>query len=202
MELQDLQAKPGTESVIGKVVFSSSDIQNRIAELGQQITRDYARKNLLVISILRGGVIFLTDLIRQINLPLSIDFMGISTYGISDTGGGVVRITKDLEDSIEEKDVLIAEDIIDTGLTISYLLRNLKSRYPKSIEICTLLDRDTRRMVDVEIKYKGFSIGEKYIVGYGLDYKQHFRNLDSIYELNIDTVKKDIEQSLNGDSRP
>jgi len=183
-------------------VFSSSDIQNRIAELGQQITRDYARKNLLVISILRGGVIFLTDLIRQINLPLSIDFMGISTYGISDTGGGVVRITKDLEDSIEEKDVLIAEDIIDTGLTISYLLRNLKSRYPKSIEICTLLDRDTRRMVDVEIKYKGFSIGEKYIVGYGLDYKQHFRNLDSIYELNIDTVKKDIEQSLNGDSRP
>lgn len=201
MELQHLKVKPGIEDVIGKVVFSSSTIQNRIAEMGREITRDYADKNLLVISILRGGVIFLIDLIRHINLPLSIDFMGISTYGISDTGGGVVRITKDLEESIEDKDVLIAEDIIDTGLTISYLLRNLESRFPKSIEICTLLDRDIRRMADINIKYKGFSIGEKYIVGYGLDYKQKFRNLDSIYELNINTVKKDIE-SLNGDSRP
>jgi len=193
MELQDLKIKPQESNIIGNIVFPSSLIQQRVAELGSQITRDYDGKKLLVISILRGGVIFLTDLIRQIKLPLSIDFMGISTYGISDSGGGVVRITKDLEESIEGKNVLIAEDIIDTGLTISYLLRNLEARYPGSIEICTLLDRDIRRMTDIKIRYSGFKIGEKYIVGYGLDYKQKFRNLDSIYELKLDAVKKEIE---------
>jgi len=193
MELQDLKSKPQESNIIGNIVLPSSLIQQRVAELGSQITRDYDGKKLLVISILRGGVIFLTDLIRQIKLPLSIDFMGISTYGISDSGGGVVRITKDLEESIEGKNVLIAEDIIDTGLTISYLLRNLEARYPGSIEICTLLDRDIRRMTDIKIRYSGFKIGEKYIVGYGLDYKQKFRNLDSIYELKLDAVKKEIE---------
>ncbi len=193
MEIKDLKKEPEDLKVIGKVIFSRSQIKEKIEELGQEITKDYQGKDLLVISILRGGVFFLIDLVRAINLPLSIDFMGISTYGISDTSGGVVRITKDLEETIENKDVLIAEDIIDTGLTISYLLRNLKARYPKSIEICTLLDRDIRRMTNLNIKYKGFNIGEKYIVGYGLDYKQKYRNLDSIYELKIDAVKRDIE---------
>ncbi len=197
MELKDLKNKPPESNIIGNIVFAGSLIQQRIAELGEQITKDYEGKNLLVISILRGGVIFLTDLIRQIKVPLSIDFMGISTYGISDTSGGVVRITKDLEESIEGKNVLIAEDIIDTGLTISYLFRNLKARYPKSIEICTLLDRDIRRMTDIDIKYSGFTIGEKYIVGYGLDYKQKFRNLDSIYELKLNEVRKEIESIKN-----
>lgn len=119
--------------------------------------------------------------------------MSISTYGINEDNSGVVRITKDLEDSIEGRDIIIVEDIIDTGLTISYLLRNLKSRYPNSIAICTLLNRDIRRIAEVDIKYEGFRIGEKYIVGYGLDYKQKFRNLGSIYELDLDTVIKDIE---------
>jgi len=180
-------------SILGKVLFSSSDIKNRISELGKEITKDYKNKNLLLVSILRGGVIFLSDLIKEIDLPLSIDFMSISAYGINGTSTGVVRITKDLDESIEGKDVLIVEDIIDTGLTISYLLRNLKSRFPNSLEICTLLDRDIRRIADINIKYIGFKIGEKYIVGYGLDYKQKFRNLQSIYELKLDTVKKDIE---------
>lgn len=180
-------------SILGKVLFSSSDIKNRISELGKEITQDYKYKNLLLVSILRGGVIFLSDLIKEIDLPLSIDFMSISAYGINGTSTGVVRITKDLDESIEGKDVLIVEDIIDTGLTISYLLRNLKSRFPNSLEICTLLDRDIRRIADINIKYIGFKIGEKYIVGYGLDYKQKFRNLQSIYELKLDTVKKDIE---------
>jgi len=151
----------------------------------------------MLVSILRGGIIFLSDLARNIDLPISLDFMGISTYGINDDSTGVVRITKDLEDTIKGKDVLLVEDIIDTGLTISYLLRNLKSRYPESLTICTLLNRDIRRITDIEIKYSGFKIGEKYIVGYGLDYKQKFRNLESIYELNIDTVKKDIESLKN-----
>lgn len=180
-------------NILGEVLFSNSDIKNRISELGKEITQDYKDKNLLLVSVLRGGVIFLCDLMKEISLPLSIDFMSISTYGINGTSTGIVRITKDLDESIEGKDVLIVEDIIDTGLTISYLLRNLKSRFPNSLEICTLLDRDIRRISDINIKYIGFKIGEKYIVGYGLDYKQKFRNLQSIYELKLDTVKKDIE---------
>ncbi|MDD5621630.1 MAG: hypoxanthine phosphoribosyltransferase [Actinomycetota bacterium] len=180
-------------SILGKELFTDSDIKNRISDLGKEITGDYKYKNLLLICILRGGAIFLADLIKEIDLSLSIDFMSISKYGINDESTGVVRITKDLDESIEGKDVLIVEDIIDTGLTISYLLRNLKSRFPGSIEICTLLDRDIRRIAEINIKYIGFKIGEKYIVGYGLDYKQKFRNLRSIYELKLDTVKKDIE---------
>lgn len=179
--------------ILGEVLIPSSEIKKRIAELGKEITKDYKDKNLLLISILRGGLIFLVDLMREIDLPLSIDFMGISTYGLTESSSGVVRITKDLEESVEDKDILIVEDIIDTGLTISYLLRSLKARYPKSLEICTLLDRDIRRIADIKIKYVGFKIGAEYLVGYGLDYKQKFRNLDSIYKLRLDTVKKDIE---------
>ena len=184
-------------NILGNILFPSSEIQKRISELGKQITNDYKGKDVLLVSVLRGGVIFLSDLVKNIDLLLSIDFMSISSYGINGDSSGVVRITKDLDESIEGKDVIIVEDIIDTGLTISYLLRNLKSRYPNSISICTLLDRDIRRISDIDIRYVGFKIGEKYIVGYGLDYKQKFRNLESIYELNIDTVKKDIESLKN-----
>jgi hypoxanthine phosphoribosyltransferase len=186
--------------ILGNVLFPSWEINKKVAELGKKITDDYKGKDLLLVSVLRGGVIFLSDLARKIDLPLSLDFMSISTYDVSDEDTGVVRITKDLEQSIEGKDIIIVEDIIDTGLTISYLMRNLKSRFPSSIAICTLLDRDIRRIAEIEIKYSGFKIGEKYIVGYGLDYKQRFRNLDSIYELKIDAVKKDIE-SLKANSK-
>jgi len=187
-------------NILGKVLFSECDIRKRISELGKEITKDYKQKNLLLVSILRGGVIFLSDLIKQIDLPLSIDFMSISSYGIDGTSTGVVRITKDLDESIEGTDVLIVEDIIDTGLTISYLLRNLRSRFPESLRICTLLDRDVRRIADIDIKYIGFKIGEKYIVGYGLDYKQKFRNLQSIYELKLDAVTRDVESLKNSSS--
>jgi hypoxanthine phosphoribosyltransferase len=184
--------------VIGKILFPSSVINDKVSELGNRINEDYSGKELLLISVLRGGVIFVTDLARKIDIDLTIDFMSISSYhGIHQTSTGVVKITKDLEDSIEGKDVMIVEDIIDTGLTISYLLRNLKSRYPASIEICTLLDRNVRRIANINIKYIGFSIGEEYLVGYGLDYKQKYRNLDSIYELKLDMVKKDIEHLQN-----
>jgi len=184
--------------VLGKILFSSSVINDKVSELGNRITEDYSGKDLLLVSVLRGGAIFVTDLARKIDIGLTIDFMSISSYhGIHQTSTGVVKITKDLEDSIEGKDVIIVEDIIDTGLTISYLLRNLKSRYPGSIEICTLLDRNVRRIANINIKYIGFSIGEEYVVGYGLDYKQKYRNLDSIYELKLDMVKKDIEHLQN-----
>jgi len=186
--------------ILGNVLFSEQEISERVSELGREITKNYKGRNLLLVSILKGGVIFLSDLIKQIDLPLSIDFMSISSYGIDGTSTGVVRITKDLDESIEGKDVLIVEDIIDTGLTIGYLLRNLKSRYPKSLGICTLLDRDVRRIADIDIKYIGFKIGEKYIVGYGLDYKQKFRNLQSIYELRMDMITKDIESLKSSSS--
>lgn len=188
-----LQSLTGS-AVIGKILFPGPVIQERIAELGKEITRDYSGKDLLLISVLRGGVFFLTDLVRNIDLELSIDFIGISTYqSTAPDSSGVVKITKDLEEPVEGKDIIIVEDIIDTGLTISYLLRNLKSRYPNSIEICTLLDRNIRRIAGIKIKYTCFTIGEEYVVGYGLDYKQKYRNLDAIYRLNFETVKKDIE---------
>lgn len=178
--------------ILGRVLFSNDAIKKKVIELGKSITLDYKGKEILFISVLRGGVFFLTDLVRKVDLPLSIDFMAISSYGIEDVSG-VVKITKDLEEAIEDKNIVIVEDIIDTGLTISYLLKNLRLRSPKSIEICTLIDRDTRRISDINVKYYGFKLGEKYVVGYGLDYKQKYRNLDSIYELKIDAVKKDVE---------
>jgi len=184
--------------VLGKILFPSSAINDKVSELGNRITEDYSGRDLLLVSVLRGGVIFLTDLARKIDIDLTIDFISISAYhGMHQNSTGIVKITKDLEDSIEGKDLIIVEDIIDTGLTISYLLRNLKSRNPGSIEICTLLDRNVRRIANIKIKYIGFSVGEEYLVGYGLDYKQKYRNLDSIYELKLDTVKKDIENIQN-----
>ena len=184
--------------ILGKILFSSQDINKRVAELGRQITDDYIDRKPLLISVLRGGVIFLTDLARKIDLQLSIDFIGISSYQMTGSAStGIVKITKDLEENIEGKDILIVEDIIDTGLTINYLLRNLKSRNPGSIEICTLLDRNIRRIAQVNIKYTGFMIGDEFVVGYGLDYKQKFRNLDAIYELNTELVKKDFSMIQN-----
>jgi hypoxanthine phosphoribosyltransferase len=181
--------------ILGKVLFPGSEIQTRISELGKIITKDYIGKDLLLVSVLRGGVIFLTDLIRHIDLELSIDFMSISSYQESKNAhsSGVVKITKDLEDPIEGRDILIIEDIIDSGLTISYLARNLKLRNPNSLEVCTLLDRNVKRIAEINIKYTGFNIGQEFVVGYGLDYKQKFRNLDSIYRVNTSVIKKEIE---------
>jgi hypoxanthine phosphoribosyltransferase len=186
-------------SVLGRELFSSSAISKRVAELGREITGDYKDRDPIIITVLRGGTVFLTDLIKHIDLELSIDFIGISTYKSSpqDKTTGVVKITKDLEEPVENKDIIIVEDIIDTGLTVAYLLRNLKSRYPASIEICTLLDRNVKRIADIRIKYTGFTIGDDFVVGYGLDYKQKFRNLDSIYRLNLEIVKKEIEYTAD-----
>jgi len=186
--------------ILGRILFPGRDIQKKVRELGNKITCDYSGKELILVCILRGAVVFLTDLIKYIDLPLSIDFMSISSYGFNETDSGLVKITKDLDENIAGKHVLIVEDIIDTGLTISYMIRNLQLRDPSSIEICTLIDREVRRIASLKIKYSAFKLEEKYVVGYGLDYKQKYRNLESIYELKTDTVKKDIESlksSLN-----
>ena len=161
-----------------EVLFTEEQIRNRVHDLAEEITRDYTGCQLVLVSILRGSVFFTTDLARQIALPLSMDFLSISSYG--EDSEGVVRITKDLEENIAGKDVLVLEDIVDTGFTLKYLLRTLGGRNPKSIEVCALLDRRARRIIDVDLKYIGFEIPDKFVVGYGLDYRQQYRNLPYI----------------------
>lgn len=174
--------------VIGNIVFTEDQIYQRVRELGEEITDDYRQEHgqyatLMVVSILKGGFIFLADLIRHIHLDLSIDFMAISSYGESTRTSGDVKIVKDLSDSIYNKRVLVVEDIIDTGLTLSYILRNLISREPQEIKVCTLLDRTARRIAPLEADYSGFQVGEDFLVGYGLDYLQKWRNLRYICTL-------------------
>ena len=161
-----------------EILFTEGQIRSRVAALARQITVDYANRQLVLVSILRGSVFFATDLARQIDLPLSMDFLSISSYG--EDSEGVVRITKDLEENIAGKDVLVIEDIVDTGFTLKYLLRTLGGRNPKSLAVCTLLDRKALRIIDMDLQYVGFEIPDKFVVGYGLDYRQHYRNLPYI----------------------
>ena len=163
---------------IAEILFSEDQIRTRVQNLGRQISEDYKDRQLVFVPVLRGSVFFATDLARQVTLPLSIDFLSISSYG--EGSEGVVRITKDLEENIAGKDVLLTEDIVDTGFTLKYLLRALGSRNPKSLEVCTLLDRKARRIIDIDLKYVGFEIPDKFVVGYGLDYRQRYRNLPYI----------------------
>jgi hypoxanthine phosphoribosyltransferase len=163
-----------------RVLISRDRIGKRVEELGRQISEDYNGKKLVVIGVLKGAVIFLGDLVKNISQPLTMDFIAVSSYGNSTTTSGVVRILKDLDNSIEGMDVLIVEDIIDSGLTLCYLYENLKSRGPNSIKICTLLDKPERRKVDVKVDYTGFVIEDEFVVGYGLDYAEKYRNLPDI----------------------
>jgi hypoxanthine phosphoribosyltransferase len=163
---------------IAEILFSEDQIRTRVHDLAAQISEDYANRQLVFISVLRGSVFFATDLARKVELHLSMDFLSISSYG--EGSEGVVRITKDLEENIAGKDVLLIEDIVDTGFTLKYLLRTLGSRNPKSLEVCTLLDRRARRIIEIDLKYIGFEIPDKFVVGYGLDYKQRYRNLPYI----------------------
>lgn len=163
---------------IEKVLISEDEIGQKVRELGRAISEDYAGENLVLVSVLRGAILFVADLIRVISIPLTIDFMAISSYGPSTETSGVVKVIKDLEENIVGKHVLIVEDIIDTGLTLNYLIKNLKSREPASLDVCVLLDKSARRIVyNLPIKYKGFDIPDVFVVGYGLDYQQKYRNL-------------------------
>ncbi len=159
------------------VYLSREQIQRRVRELGQTITRDLRGKEIVCIAILKGSVIFLADLIREIHLPLSVDFLGASSYGTGTSSSGVVKLTMDLSRSIEGKDVLIVEDIVDTGLTLDYLLENLRTRNPASIRLCTLLLKPARLKKSVPIDYLGFTIDDRFVVGYGLDHGEFYRNL-------------------------
>jgi len=173
---------------VGQVLISPEELDRRVRELGIEISRDYAGKDLVMVGVLRGAVIFIADLLRRLEIACEIDFMAVSSYGSSRDSSGVVRILKDLDDSITGRDVLIVEDIVDSGLTLSYLMRNLQARDPASIEVCSLLTKPERRRVEVPIKYVGFEIPNTFVVGYGLDYAQRYRNLDYVAELPEDTV--------------
>ena len=165
---------------VERVLLSAEDLSSRIAETGAKITEDYAGKEILMIGVLRGAVIFMADLARTIKVPVAIDFMAVSSYGAAMNSSGVVRIMKDLDENIEGKHILVVEDIIDSGLTLNYLLDNLKSRKPASIKLCTLLNKPERRKVKVTIDYNGFDVPDYFVVGYGLDYAEKYRNLPFI----------------------
>ncbi len=162
------------------VMFSEEQVRARVRELGAQIAKDYANEDLTVVTVLKGSMLFAADLVRAIDLPLQMDFLGLSSYGGGTETSGVVRITSDLSRPIQGKHVLVVEDIIDTGLTMSFLLENLQTRHPKSVKICTLLEKPSRAKVQVPIDYKGFVIPDAFVVGYGLDYDERYRNVPFI----------------------
>lgn len=163
-----------------RVLLTQEEIREKVKQLAEAVSRDYKDKKPLLVCVLKGAVVFLADFMRFLSIPVEIDFMAVSSYGHSTTSSGVVRILKDLDSSIEHKDVIILEDIIDSGLTLSYLRENLLSRNPRSIKIVTLLDKPERRVTDIEPDYCGFRIPDEFVVGYGLDYNEKYRNLPDI----------------------
>ena len=168
------------EQDILKVLFSEEQLKTRVQELAQQITRDYAGKEIMLIAVLRGSFIFMADLCRAIDLPCTLDFMSVSSYGKGSSSSGQVQITKDLSEDISGRHIIVVEDILDSGNTLSYLLKLLEQRKPASIRLCTLLDKPERRVKQVEVHYSGFSIPDAFVVGYGLDYAEQYRNLPYI----------------------
>jgi hypoxanthine phosphoribosyltransferase len=169
---------------LGRILISRDEIAARVAELGEAIGRDYAGRSPLLVGVLKGAVVFTADLLRAIPLPSAMDFMAVSSYGSGTRSSGVVRLTADLSISIEGRDVIIVEDVIDSGRTISYLRRNLATRHPRSLALCVLLDKVARREVDVEVDYVGFAIPDEFVVGYGLDYDGRHRNLADLAVLD------------------
>ena len=161
---------------VEEVILTEQAIQARIAEMGAEISRDYAEKDLLLVGVLSGVVLFMADLLRHISIPVGVDFMAISHYA-SNPGSGTVRITKDLDQTTTERHVLFVEDVIDTGLTLNYLLRTLRTRQPASLQVCVLFDRPYRRLIDIPLAYQGFELPDRFVVGYGLDAGGHYRNL-------------------------
>jgi hypoxanthine phosphoribosyltransferase len=176
-------AVPARPEGIGEILVQSDELQHRVRELGAEITRDYAGSDLLLVCVLKGAVFFLSDLMRHVDVPCEVDFMAVASYGSATESSGVVRILKDLDSPIEGRDVLIVEDIVDSGLTLSYLLRTLKARSPASLEVCALLTKPDRRQVDTPARYVGFEIPNRFAIGYGLDHAERFRNLPYVAAL-------------------
>jgi hypoxanthine phosphoribosyltransferase len=172
-----------SEDGIGEVLVSRNDLWRRVQELGDEISRDYEGRDLVLVGVLKGAVMFIADLMRCLTVPCEVDFMAVSSYGSQTDSSGVVRILKDLDAPIEGRDVLIVEDIIDSGLTLQYLIRNLKVRSPRSLQVCALLTKPERRRVELPTRYVGFEIPNRFAIGYGLDHAEKYRNLDYVAAL-------------------
>ncbi len=169
-----------------RVLLSEEEVDKRIQEIGEQISKDYAGKQVHLVCVLKGGSFFMCELAKRITVPVSLDFMSVSSYGSDTKSSGVVKIVKDLDESLADKDVIVVEDIVDSGRTLSYLLEMLRDRKPASLRLCTLLDKPDRRVIDVDVDYTGFQIPDEFVVGYGLDYDQRYRNLPYIGIVEFD----------------
>lgn len=175
---------------IQSILISQAEIEDRVASIGRQISQDYAGLNLLMVGVLKGVLFFMADLLRKITIPVEIDFIAISSYSPEIREQGFVRIVKDLDTSLYHRHVLFVEDMIDTGLTLNYLLNNLRTRNPAGLEVCTLFNKPEKRLVNIPIKYKGFDLPDQFVVGYGLDYRERYRNLSFVGLLNPSVVRK------------
>jgi hypoxanthine phosphoribosyltransferase len=172
------------EAAVSEVLIEEDALARRITELADEVSSDYVERDLLLIGVLKGAVFFMADLMRQITVPCEVDFMAISSYGGSTDSSGVVRILKDLDINIRDRDVLVVEDIIDSGLTLQYLMRNLRSREPASLEVCALMTKPARREIEIPVRYVGFEIPNRFVIGYGLDFAERYRNLPYVGVLN------------------
>jgi len=180
------------QSGVGEILIDEDALRGRIADLGDEISRDYEGRDLLLVGVLKGAVFFMADLMRHLTVACEIDFMAISSYGTATDSSGVVRILKDLDINIEARDVLIVEDIIDSGLTLSYLMRNLEARGPASLEVCALMTKPERRQIDIPVRYVGFEIPNKFVIGYGLDFAERYRNLPYVAVLADELMPEGI----------
>ena len=176
------------DAAIGEILVQRDELAHRVRELGERLSADYAGRDLLLIGVLKGAVFFLSDLMRHLEVPCEVDFMAVASYGSSTDSSGVVRILKDLDVSIEGREVVIVEDIVDSGLTLSYLLRTLRARDPASLEVCALLTKPERRELDVPVRYIGFEIPNKFVIGYGLDFAERYRNLPYVAVLSEELI--------------
>ena len=177
------EPEPGPGAKIGRILVSAEALHRRIDELAEEINRDYAGRELVLIGVLKGAMFFVSDLMRRLTMPVEVDFMAVASYGSATRSSGVVRILKDLDAAIEERHVLIVEDIVDSGLTLQYLLRNLAGRHPATLEVCALLIKPDRRKVDLRTRYVGFEIPDEFAIGYGLDHAERYRNLPYVAAL-------------------
>ena len=181
------------ERAVGEILIDEETLAARVAELGVEVSSDYQGRDLLLIGVLKGAGFFMADLMRHLTVPCEVDFMAISSYGDSTDSSGIVRILKDLDINIEGRDVLVVEDIIDSGLTLSYLMRNLESREPASLEVCALLTKPARREIDVPVRYVGFEIPNRFVVGYGLDFAERYRNLPYVAVLSQELIPAGLQ---------
>jgi hypoxanthine phosphoribosyltransferase len=194
MKPQDFQSYGGLAQDISEILYTTETIQQRVFELGESISNDYRNKNPLLVGVLKGVVFFMADLLRAITIPVEVDFIAVSSYSPESREQGLVRMVKDLEIPISGRHVIFVEDVIDTGLTLNYILRNLRTREPASLQVCTLFDKPDHRLIDLPVKYKGFDLPGYFVVGYGLDFREKYRNLPFVGVLKVEVFKPDSKR--------